>query len=489
MYVINYYTQDIICLKNIQGHTIEQIKEIYKKLDGKVIKINKTYYPKEFIETLEFDNNVYKTTKTDLNNKFKQWLYLITTKPVSKSVKYAKDTINSIYTYSLICAHLPVLTVKAVNLFSYYLNHKKSTDEAIDSPLNSFQEEIPIEEIPIAEIPTAEIPIEEIPTAEIPIEEIPIEEIPTEEIPTDSSIEVLEKNNCIDNFYKKIRESTRETKEKQIQKEESFNAQESVYDRFLMNNTTDIVDGYIVYEHKKNKTTLYASIDNFMLTDIEKINKDMVYETNNSFKKFNMILRTYNTVTNTYTVSCFDDTYWQNIQDITSIGLDNIQIKDVLFFDHMVKLESLLYIVKATHVMNNYVNSVYKLRKLLCIKPEQCNIIKKVIQMIYSKYEYDFTSKVCLKSMYFNNKNQTKYDSIDYKSFLNIILYLGYKIENGHVLYIKELENPIIVEIPSFKTSETNMIVQKRNLQIRSEPPITIIPNISQWQVSSLTLM
>jgi hypothetical protein len=249
------------------------------------------------------------------------------------------------------------------------------------------------------------------------------------------------------------------------------------------------VDGYIVYEHKKNKNTLYASIDNFMLTDIEKINKDMVYETNNSFKKFNMILRTYNTVTNTYTVSCFDDTYWQNIQDITSIGLDNIQIKDVLFFDHMVKLESLLYIVKATHVMNNYVNSVYKLRKLLCIKPEQCNIIKKVIQMIYSKYEYDFTSKVCLKSMYFNNKNQTKYDSIDYKSFLNIILYLGYKIENGHVLYIKELENPIIVEIPSFKTSETNMIVQKRNLQIRSEPPITIIPNISQWQVSSLTLM
>lgn len=498
----------ITCLQEVPKD-IEKIQILYKKLDGRDVTVKKSYYPRAFIKTLDFKDNVLRTTNKDLHQRFKKWLYVTTKENGRKayfttkyalcnSKQFAKNKVRSLYNYGVLCIHLPAITSTFYSTMYRYmslLKNEKSNDEhvnlenkvTVDKPEESiseqpgFQKSFPsslnIEEM-LANLETKGIDeiqkdiskLSNILTGiNIPGLDLPSLDIPPPTVDEESVVQ-----------HTTLQHTTHQQTTQTLDILDALDTDVSG----LIDNKTDICDGYTVFRHKKNRNVVYASIEYMEDKAIDKVN-----QISHLPEKFNIVLKTYNKNTCKYNISCLDETYWQDIQDLVSIGLENVEIKDVIFFEPMSKLDGIVQVIQSsTEDANKYIHSIYNLRKFLCSRPEQGKVIKKVIESIYTKYEFDFKKQVSLKNLYLEYKKYCGMipDVLDYERYCKVMVYLGFNIKEGDVLYMKKRMEPLEISIPSFKQNVDNSMIIKRNLQLRSEPPVNLVPNVSPWQMSPL---
>jgi hypothetical protein len=102
MYIIQEPSLEILtCLLSVTNNYTPKefqtkVKELYKKLYGKDIKIQKSRYPNTFVETLPFTDNVLKISKKELAKRFYKWAWIHMSG--YSTYQYIKPLISTAYT-------------------------------------------------------------------------------------------------------------------------------------------------------------------------------------------------------------------------------------------------------------------------------------------------------------------------------------------------------------------------------------------------------
>lgn len=195
----------------------------------------------------------------------------------------------------------------------------------------------------------------------------------------------------------------------------------------------------------------------------------------------------------------------ENIKYFTKIqeaGLDEIQIKDILYLNKPENLVRELIDYKDIRScltdISKYIVNMYDIRKILQQKPCKGTFIKCFLEFMYSTYDFDVSSSISIDTMFADFKvfNETKMFRlplniiVDKPMFIKMIEFLNLPIIDNNIQYVKKNNNKsdcitFGIEAQLDSLLKTPYVVQKSH-QIRSEPVVTTSTNsLGIWLQSS----
>lgn len=484
-YIIDHCKNGKKCyyIMDIEDKDIQGVEHLYKSLYNGVM--FKNFYPIEFLDTLERDNNIIKQTPLLLLQLFCKWMLKCYKKVAINNLKYIHSCITLVVRFPKLYNYF----IKQILLvYNYIFYTKCNIKEVQDNNTNTCQI-VPqcedsnnefvarkIKDFDIKLVETTEdiknknIPLDDINTMNPQIFEETTEHIEINYMCTD--IDHIKPYNNIDVFS---------SQHKLINQDDKVNKEEKdlVIGSLDIYSISDIEESFTPF----SKTPwIFCSVKRIIKQEIDDIQvEDFNPETCNA-----VILTTNNEI---YVV---DKIAFPILNKLCKYGIDDIFIKDVTFYPDQTNISVLKEFL--TNVNNNkdnqyYIYSLYQLRKLLyspISKDVHKRHVKDIIKYIHNDYVYEYNSSVSLSDLYlrFIMLDTCKTD-ISFLDFIDILKYLGYHIKDRHVLYIKNLPNNNQNNIFKPKTFNGFIDLKPKNLQLRVEPKINVDPSVSPWHMNS----
>jgi hypothetical protein len=234
-----------------------------------------------------------------------------------------------------------------------------------------------------------------------------------------------------------------------------------------------------------NKHAYFQNHSNFHLyesfNDTENLSKINNTNINSVF------LVGYNRTDNNTRVCTIDSKYLGVLENMGTVGLDEIAITDLFVFPKIALFFELIKFYELTDPKQTrliMLKKIYLLYKIFNKKTRKGVIIKSAIELLYSHYETDLTSSVSIYDMMESMKgrdtvHRTLSILISSNMLIDILVFLNMQIKDGKVLYLKQTKN-VSDKVISFDidrklaTLLKTSYVSKISNQLRSEPTVGV---------------
>lgn len=201
---------------------------------------------------------------------------------------------------------------------------------------------------------------------------------------------------------------------------------------------------------------------------------------------------------NTYKQCTFLDTnYISYLSKLKEFGIDNISIQTFLVFPSSPVLSGLIEYFdlfgkweKGQH--SNFIESAYRIYKIVQNKPYKGVLIKALAEHIFSNYTHSLNSQISISEMYdaYNTKTamiNPMHIVANSKFFVDVLKFFNMHIENGSILHLKKRETPMNVSLGI--NQKLNSLLKSsyvtKVIGLRAEPKVLVTTTDIPWQMSS----